>query len=337
MKKILSYPSRAFILICLVINLVNTDEIRAQETDSTATAENIQQFLINSAKPGVRSTALGNASIADYTELSSIYINPAVLSFVENMKRLEFNSYQDWDNNLMLQNFTVPFLAGNEHRITLQTGILHKGWGSPKPSLSELTTDPSFILYRFDIAYAYSFGSAFSMGVLNSTSIAQKAQLNQTTNVISFGMLYAPSKSISYGVAFRGLGRQVGYEITENDETKLITTTNTESLEVGATLTYPVDTDRTYFSLSIANEKRFADPGNWYKFGFELKLKVIPELPQLMVRNGMIMQPEFDIYAPTFGLGMNFDKYSVSFSISPGTQLDDRFHQLGAIIHFDKF
>jgi hypothetical protein len=336
MKNIAQYSFLVFILIYLFSGLFLPDKLAAQDTDSTAT-EPAQRFLIHNTTPGGRSSALGNSSVADYTELSSIYINPAVLSRVESLKRIEFNSNQNWNSNLMLQNFTAPFLANNGHRITLQTGILHKGWGSSEPIASGLTSSPSFMMYRFDLAYAYSFTPTFSMGFLNSTSIAQKAQENYTTNVLSFGLLYAPSKSISYGVAFRGLGRNVGYEITENGETELITLNKTESLEVGATLTYPIDTDRTYFSLSLANERRFVDSGNWYKFGFELKLGVIPKLPKLHVRNGMIMQPEFNVYAPTFGLGMDFEKSSVSFSISPGTQLDERFHQLGVIIHLDKF
>lgn len=336
MKNITRYSLQIIILIYPFTGLFLADKLQAQDTDSTA-IESSQRFLIYNTTPGARSAALGNTSVADYTELSSIYINPAILSRVESLKRIEFNSNQNWDSNLMLQNFTAPFLANNRHRITLQTGILHKGLGSAKPIAAGLTTSPSFMMYRFDLAYAYSFSPTFSLGFLNSTSIAQKAQTNHTTNTLSFGMLYTPSKSISYGLAFRGLGRNVGYELTGDGETKLMTHNKTESLEVGATLTYPIDTDRTYFSFSLSNERRFADPGNWYKFGFEMKLGVIPKLPKLHVRNGMIMQPELDIYAPTFGLGMDFEKSSISFSISPGTQFDERFHQLGVIIHLDNF
>lgn len=337
MKKIFSYPFQSVLLMNLLFLMVLPMEINAQTTDSTATPDPIQRFLINSTKSGVRSTALGNASVADYTELSSVYINPAVLSFVRNLKRIEFNSSQSWDNNLMLQNVSAPFLAVNKHRISLQTGILHRGWDLAKTPVSGLTSSPSLMLYRFDLAYAYSLTPTVSLGVLNSTSIAQKAQSNKTTNSVSFGMLYAPSKSVSYGVAFRGLGRNVGYEVADDGESELITLNKSESIELGATLTYPIDTDRTYFSFSIANEKRFDDPGLWYKAGLEVKLEILPVLPKIELRNGIIMQPESNVYAPTFGMGMDFKRFSGSLAISPGTQLRERFFQLGCIIHFDKF
>lgn len=314
-------------------------ELMAQDIDSTATPDPLQKFTLDNTKSGVRSTALGNASVADYTELSSVYINPAVLSFVKKLKRVEFNSSQNWDNQFMLQNFTTPFLAYNRHRASLQTGLLHKGFGSDKMPASGLGSTPNLTMYRFDLAYAFLISPSISFGVLNSTSIAQNPRSNKAGSIVSFGMLYAPSKSVSYGLAFRGLGRNIGYMTSSADsiKTELMTRNATESLELGATLNYPVDTDRTYFSLSIANEKRFGDPGIWYKMGLEVNLNILPKLPQVHVRNGLIMQPEFEIYAPTFGLGMDFEKYSVSFAMSPGTQLQHRFHQLGVIIHFDKF
>lgn len=338
MKKTPSYFLQVFILIILFFTLVSPVQLNAQDTDSTATAETVQKFIVNNTKAGARSTALGNTSVADYQELSSIYINPAALSFIKNLKRVEFNSSQSWDRNLMLQNLTVPFLAYNKHRITLQTGILHKGLDLGNSSVPELTANPSLILYRFDLAYAYSFTPTISMGFINSTSIAHKAQFNQTTNSVSVGMLYAPSKSVSYGVAFRGLGRDIGYKITESGETELITRNRTETVELGATLNYPVDTDKTYLSLSIANEKRFGDPGIRYKLGLEVKLNSTSTstLPDLQLRSGIIMQPEFDVYAPTFGVGTDFKTYSINFAISPGTQLNERFFQLGFIVYFDK-
>ncbi len=336
MKKILPYYTKAVVLVSLALMLVYPASLKAQEADSTTTptTQTVRGFA-NSIKPGVRSTALGGASVADYTELSSIYTNPAVLSFVQNLKRIELNSSQDWDNNLMLQNFAVPFFAYKRHRAALQTGVLHNGLASTGTAVPGLESNPSFMLYRFDLAYAISITSAVSMGFLSSTSVAHNTRSTEITNVASFGVIYAPSRSISYGVAYRGLGRSVGYEIVKSGKTELITQNTTQSLEIGATLNYPVDSDRTYFSLSLANEKRFGDPGIWYKAGLELKLRIVPQLPSLQLRNGIIMEPESDIFAPTFGLGTDFNNYSVGLSISPGTQLNERFYQLGIIIHFD--
>lgn len=324
MKKELRY-FKALLLISLLFFLVYPAQLKGQ-ADNPA----ITQGTIHSTTPGVRSTALGDATVADYRELSTVSINPASLSFVRNLKRLEFNTSQSWNTNLMLQNLTLPIFADATHRVALQTGILHKGIDATNPTGSGLASAPELMLYRFDLGYAYSFDSVLSIGVLNSLSLTRNAESNYTTNLISFGVLYAPSQSISYGLAFRNLGRNISYKVSE-EETELSTYNMHESLELGATLNFPVDTDRTYLSLSLGNEKKFRESGIWYKIGLELNIN-----SQLQLRSGLIMQPESDIYAPRFGVGMNFKKYSVGYSFSTGKKLNERFHQLGMIIHFNR-
>lgn len=327
-----TYFFSSVIWICLILFHGFLANLYAQ----TPPAVEEQTFIINNTKPGVRSTALASATVGDYTELSSVYLNPAGLSFVRNIKRVEFHSSQNWDNNLMLQNLTVPFLAVNRHRIALQTGYLHRGLESVNPPFSDLESSPNLTLSRFDLAYAYSITPTISLGGLYSASFANNSESNLMTNIASFGVMYVPSKSISYGFAFRGLGENIGYRIANENQTELFNHNATESIELAGTLNYPIDTDRTYFSLSIANEKKFGVSGLWYKMGLELNLNASDNLFHVQLRNGIIMHPDTEIYAPTTGLGLNIGKFSLSYSISPGTQLDERFQQLGFIIHFDK-
>lgn len=331
MNKKITYCLHFYMLICLILFEGFFAGLLAQTTPPPPVPE--RTFTITSAKPGVRSTALGFSTVADYTEISTIYLNPAGLSFVRNMKRVEFHSSQDWNNNLMLQNLTLPFLAVKRHRIALQTGFLHKGLDSVNPPYTDVNSDPNLNLSRFDLAYAYSLSPTVSLGGLYSASFAYNSHSDLFTNLATFGMMYAPSKSISYGLAFRGLGDNIGYRIA-NDQTELFNQNTPESLEVGGTLSYPIDTDKTYFSLSIANEKQFGVKGLWYKIGLELNFNISEKPFQVQVRNGIIMHPDSEIYAPTGGLGLNIGKLSLSYSISPGTQLEERFQQLGFIIHF---
>lgn len=134
MNKITTYSFPAILVVCLILTLCSFSDLMAQ-TDPPV---EVKTFIINSTKPGVRATALGNSTIADYTELSTVYLNPASLSFVRNMKRVEFHSSQNWNNNLMLQNLTLPFVAVKRHRITLQTGFLHRGLDSVNPPYTEV-------------------------------------------------------------------------------------------------------------------------------------------------------------------------------------------------------
>lgn len=236
----------------------------------------------------------------------------------------------------MLQNLTLPFVAVKRHRITLQTGFLHRGLDSVNPPYTEVYSDPNLKLSRFDFAYAYSLSPTISLGGLYSASYAYNSDSDLVASLASFGVMYSPSKSISYGLAFRGLGDNIGYRIIEGGQTELFNHNATESLEMGGTLSYPIDTDKTYFSLSIANEKQLGVSGLWYKMGLELNLNISEKPFQVQLRNGIIMHPDTDIFAPTHGLGLNIGRLSLSYAISPGTQLAERFQQLGFIIHFDK-
>src|SRR5690625_6536889 len=71
--------------------------------------------------------------------------------------------------------------------------------------------------------------------------------------------MYAPSRTISYVLTLKGLGRSITYEVLEGGRTILGSQALRQSLELGTTLHFPVDSDERYMSLSISNEKRFGE------------------------------------------------------------------------------
>lgn len=281
-------------------------------------------------KYGARTAALGDATIGDNTELSVINMNPAALSFIQDVLVLQINTIQNWENNLMLENATFPLLKTVSHTFAGQFAYHHGGFEQTNILGAAPLPQPQIEMYQFDLAYAFNFRNVLSFGILNNFTLAQNEIAQYWTYYPILGIMYAPSESISYGMAFRGLGRSVTYNFHSGGQTTLASQNLRESLELGATLHLPVDTDKTYLSLSIANEKRFGEDGIWYKAGMEIQ-----RVPFLAFRGGIMFQPEAKVYAPRFGLGIVTDIIQLDYAISYDKRLYERFHQLGLTLHLD--
>lgn len=315
--------STILILSGLFILLGIQQELLAQITDSTGVAEGIRGAP-RSFKYDTRTIGMGDATVADPTDLTSININPATLSFVRNNNVIHVDMHQNWNNNLMLENFTLPAFRYNEHSVAVQFGFHHNGMNATNFLGTSPLPEPNLTMIQADFAYAYSIINSFSVGIINSISFAQNEIAQYWTFSPSLGMLYAPSESLSYGIALRGLGRSITYQLIGEDLTALGSQNLRETLELGASLQFPVDTDNTYLSVSLANEKRFGEAGVWYKAGLEVKV-----VQSVALRSGILFHPENNIYAPRFGIGFYADMLRLDYSISHSRSLYERFHQLG--------
>lgn len=316
-------------------------ELWGQLTDTTGVAEGLRGAP-RAYNYDARTTALGDATVADATYLSSYNMNPAALSFVSNLNIIQINSYQAWRNNQMQQTLSLPAFSYGSHRLAPQVGVAHRGVNSLNYLGSSEIIEPEMDMVHIDLVYAYSFQNVLSIGMMNSWAYTQNENRDFWTYFATLGVLYAPSESVSYGISFRGLGHSPTYRIITEDgdeeagdeglrDTELTYQNLRESLELGATLKFPAYRDDPYMSLSLANEKRFGEDGIWYKVGFEFK-----PLPTLALRSGILFQPALDIYTPRFGAGFDGDFLKLDYSVSYKDQLFERFHQLGLTIYFDR-
>jgi hypothetical protein len=281
-------------------------------------------------KLSARSGAMADATVADPSYISVININPAGLSFVDDLRSAQINLSQNWNNNLLLESLTLPGFRLQNHSFALQFASQHdRGLEylnllgtNPQPS-------PKITLLQADLIYSVSLTNSLSLGVLNNISYAY----NRTDKSVSYypqvGMMYAPSKWVSYGIAFRGLGRTAAYSILNSSVTELGTQDLRETLILGASIQFPVESEKSYLSLSFANEKRFRIDGLWYKMGIELKA-----IPYLTLRSGLLYQSETKVTAPRFGLGITTDVIKLDYTISHSKDLFERYHQLAVTIHY---
>lgn len=293
-----------------------------------------QRGALRIYKPDARSSALADATVGEPADLSVININPAGLSFVQDYKTIEVNVSQNWNTNILLENFTLPAFKFDNHAIATQFAIHHdRGLESLNILGTHPMPQPKVTMYQADLVYSFTVQDVLSFGILNNFSFAENSIAQYWTYHPVFGVMYAPTQSVSYGMTFRGLGRSVVYNVVNSTRlTTLGSQDLREVLELGAAFQFPVDTDDTYLSISLANEKRFGEEGIWYKAGLELK-----SFSYLALRSGLIFQPETDVYAPRFGIGVVSDLLTLDYAISYSKELYERYHQLGITLHLDKF
>lgn len=280
-----------------------------------------------------RSVAMGDATIADYTDLTTMNLNPATLSFVRNPGSVYLNTSQMMGNNLLTGKTSFPVYSGTTHRVAGQVGFHYPGtyqndWLYDQLNITQLP-EPEMELYQVDIAYAWSYENIVSIGLMNNLSYTGSDGQDHWAYSPAVGVVYVPSPSISYGIVFRGPGTAITYQIDEDGNTELSDEWLRNSLEIGASFLYPVDTDETYLALSLSNEKRFGESGLRYKGGLEAYVT-----PYIALRTGIIFQSDQALYTPRFGFGIGENNFRFDYALSYKNQFNEHFHQIGLSYRF---
>jgi len=315
-------------IFCAALSMVIQSTAQAQLTDTTNSG---QRGAPRIYKYSARTGAMADATVADANNLSVVNINPAGLGLVKDLSEAQINIAQNWNNNLMLENFTLPAVRAGTHSFALQFAVHHdRGFETLNLLGRNSLPQPKITMVQLDIAYALTIKNVLSLGIFNNISYAENSIAYYWTFNPTFGVLYAPSEAISYGIAFRGLGRSPTYMVHSLSTTTLGSQHLPRSLELGATLNYPTEMrKKPYFSISMANEKRFGEDGLWYKVGIEIK-----RIPYLAFRSGLLYQSATNTYAPRFGMGITSNVIEIDYTVSHSQDLFERYHQLGITIHF---
>ncbi|HET6527552.1 MAG TPA: hypothetical protein VFG39_02255, partial [Balneolaceae bacterium] len=198
-----------FVSFAALFAFILPKESQGQITDPTNTESGIRGAP-RVYKFSARTTALGNATVAGIHDLMAINMNPASLAFVKNLNAVQLNIYQNWNNNLMLENLAFPVFASPHHTLAAQIGIHNGGISAFNLLGTNPLPQPSITMYQLDLAYAYTIDGVLSLGIMNNISFAQNnndSQAQYWTSFFTLGVLYSPSQSVSYGLTFRGLGR----------------------------------------------------------------------------------------------------------------------------------
>jgi hypothetical protein len=322
MKTLFIYIS--LILLALLIPITAD----AQLADTTGLSGGMMDAPIV-YKAESRTIAMGNAGIADPYSNASMNLNPALLSFAVYNRSFNINSNQNWDNLIVYHMLTFPALQAGKHSFVLQAGLHHQSTDEFNLLTDRELIDPDIAIFQVDAGYAFRISDVFSVGAFQNVTYSTNKNGQYWTYYANLGLIYNPVGTVSYAAVFRGLGRSPIYEFLENDVTILGSQALRQSLEIGATIRYPDQTDMPYLAISFSNEKRFGEDGMWYKAGVEVK-----PVSLVSLRSGLMFKPEDRLFIPRYGLGLNLAFIHLDYSASPRSVYGEHFHQLGLMIKF---
>jgi len=274
-----------------------------------------------------RSLSMASTTIADLYGKPSVSTNAALSGLFNKSSFFQLNSNHNWDNNLMQHNLSLPTLSFGSHHFTTRFSYFHRGFDILSFTSSSSLPEPVMKMYRTELAYAITISDYLSIGTLQSISFTTASDETPYWNYFAdIGLVYAPDDPVSYGIVFRGLGLETTYENLETGHTTLGSRMARQILEIGLTFRYPVE-ERTYLSISFANEKRFGEEGLWYKGGIE----IIP-VSSFNIRGGVISNFNQSRYIPRIGFGVNVSVLQIDYMMAPENLNGVKFHQIGLTI-----
>jgi len=269
---------------------------------------------------GARAAALSDAYTADLCDVTSMYWNPASLSFLQKAF-VVMNHFQEREQNVMSDNIAIPLLRST-NGLAIGASVAHLGYIKDSPEGTQFR----FIEYGLDIAYARAVSRSLSLGVRVETEYGQTESAHLGVASSSFGLVYSPFPWISYGIAYSGVGWKIRYSF-DTTSTNPHRENPQRSLQIGVTLRYPRSLLRpSVLTLTAANERDFRENALRYRGGIE----VCP-VRFLALRIGYQYGPSRA--SASYGAGLRFEWFQLDYAISP-SRAGNRFQQASLSIAF---
>jgi hypothetical protein len=309
--KLLKHRSLNRIAVTLVLDILSVGLVQSQTGVS---------YTPSAIGVGARAAALSEAYTADTYDVTSMYWNPAALSFLQK-SFVVMNHFQELDQNAMSENVAIPLLRST-NALAIGASVSHLGYIKDSPQGTRFR----FIEYGFDIAYARVLTRSLSLGVHIGTGYGRTGTDHLQVASSSFGLVYSPYPWISYGLAYSGVGWKIRYSY-DTTSTSLHRENPQRSLQIAITMRYPQSLLKpSIFTLSAANERDFRENALRYKGAIE----ACP-VGFLALRFGYQFGPSRA--AASYGVGLRFERFQLDYAISPSRQYD-RFQQLCLSIAF---
>ncbi len=254
---------------------------------------------------GARNASLMNANIAEASDISTMFENPAPLAFIENPS-LMLNHSQGSSLSGMQENVAFPLLVHAPVVMALAVDALHLGYVGNSPNTTR------WLEYGYDLAVAGTVTSTVSVGALGSVQREAVGWDSQSWGTYySIGADYAPTPDISYAIVFHGTGRAPLYSPIGSGAGILMGIPGNR-LEIGGTMIFPSSASlrSPIVLLSFANEKVFGVKGLYYKGGIELR-----PWDFLSLRFGYLAGPL--LYSDSYGAGITLNAFSLQYAVCP--------------------
>lgn len=285
--------------------------------------------FLNAEETSARTYALGGANLADYHDVTVMSLNPAILIENDNSHSIVFGGQQIWGSGLAQGSLGIPLFNNQRHAIAV--GMNYHSQGIEDLNYlhaTETDLQPDIRRFQFSTGYSIAINSKLSAGVHGNLIHSWNKFQKVWSGNIDAGILYTPTSSLSYAVALRNLGSDVRYSIDFDGTTILKDRRSQKSLDLGATMQFPDNSDRSFFSLSLANKKIFGEDGLIYKGGIEFK-----PITSIALRTGYLRTP--DENGPRFGIGLITDLVHIDYAIAPLTNTSQSGHHFSLSFNLD--
>ncbi len=255
---------------------------------------------------GARGTALGGSLVSDLHDIEGLYNNPASLRALA-FPGLTTDHRHDWDQGIFFDAIALRAFSTDFHSLGVGLRLTDAGTFGAKRLLE-------FRQYAADVGYAIDVFSNLSVGLLAGAREGKASGESKSGYSFSFGLLYAPTPAVTYGIVLRDLGKSLSYSYSSVTEKTAIAlgAFRPASAEIGSSLLFPTNGREPFLQLSVSVERDYIVKELRYRGGIE-----ITPWHFLAARVGYI---NATVTQATGGLGLTIGKFRFDYAIMPRPQ-----------------
>ena len=260
---------------------------------------------------GMRNAALAEASSADPSDVTSMFWNPGILSFLKDQSIVATHSV-DLRTRTNSEHVAGSFMVYRGLTLAASGSVSHGGKLEPE-------NGPVVDLkgYGADVAGSYALMPTLSLGGLFGIRNTDFGGTTVNYAWAHVGVFYYPSPGISYGMAYR-MTRGHTYWYANLQSGVIREPDLLQNLEIGATMMYPSLAERPVVILALTTEKSF--PGVSL-FSTKGGLEVLPTR-FLALRIGFKVGTLERV--ARYGIGLQFERFELDFAAGP-SRAENRF------------
>ncbi len=274
-------------------------------------SQTVFDFIGRPVNGSARTASLGGAAVGEGYDVSSMYWNPATLSFLRHssvtVSSILGRNGESFNNTLSLP----PLYVDNYQVIAagLAGSYFGKNW-----------SQPYFAYNGIDLGYSIKLHPTLSVGVLTNIRYGNNSSSGLWATSGSLGAFYVPSSGISYGIVYTGIGSGVLYRYNGYAGTLKYQRNLDQSIHLGSSFRFPSLYRLPYIIITMESQKFINTSGITYRAGFE----TFPA-QNLSLRLGIISSSIAT--AGSFGLGYHIGNLQLDYTYFPD-RVADRFHQI---------
>ena len=267
---------------------------------------------------GMRAAGLAEASSADATDVTGMFWNPGSLSYLRT-QGIMFTHAIDATTRAKTEQIAAAAYRTAGVSFAANAVYVHNGTLSP-----ESGPQVSVGMRGVDVAASYLLLPTLSLGALVGVRELQFAEERRKTGWGNVGLFYFPSPGISYGISYRAL-RGATYWYSNSQSGVLWEPDVMQTIEMGATMSYPARATTPVVMLSLSTEKVF--PGVSL-FSTKGGLEVFP-LPMIALRVGFKVGSLERV--ARYGIGVQWYGVHIDAAFAPSSA-ENRFGGISLVV-----